>query len=73
MTNHANRKRGPKSPAANPTPAAVLAARTAARLTQRDAGALIYRSERNWQQWESGDRRMDPALFELFQIKNAAK
>jgi len=24
---------------------------------------------RTWQQWEAGDRRMHPALFELFLIK----
>jgi putative transcriptional regulator len=53
----------------NPTPAQVLAARTASGRTQRAAAALIYRTERNWQQWESGERRMDPALFELFALK----
>jgi DNA-binding transcriptional regulator YiaG len=38
-------------------------------LTQAQAAELLYRSERNWQQWESGERRMDPALWELFRIK----
>jgi DNA-binding transcriptional regulator YiaG len=69
MANHPNRGRGPKGPAANPTTAAVLAARETAGLTQRDAAALLHRTERNWQQWEIGERRMDPALFELFQLK----
>lgn len=53
----------------SPTPAEVLAARKAAGLTQAQAAALIYRTGRNWRQWEGGERDMDPALWELFQIK----
>jgi len=26
---------------------------------------------RTWQQWEKGDREMDPAFFELFKIKSS--
>lgn len=52
-----------------PTPAQVLAARKAAVLTQEQAGALVYHSRRAWQNWELGTRDMDPAVFELFQIK----
>ncbi|HAZ61178.1 MAG TPA: transcriptional regulator [Gammaproteobacteria bacterium] len=26
-------------------------------------------TRRVWQQWEAGDRRMHPAMWELFQIK----
>jgi hypothetical protein len=40
-------------------------------LSQAEAGALLYRSGRNWQQWELGERQMDPALWELFRIKIA--
>jgi DNA-binding transcriptional regulator YiaG len=54
---------------ANPCPAEIRAAREAAGLSQVEAGALLYRSGRNWQQWELGERRMDPALWELFRIK----
>ncbi|WP_292931423.1 helix-turn-helix domain-containing protein [Noviherbaspirillum sp.] len=44
--------------------------REAAGLTQGQAAALIYRTARNWQQWEGGERRMDPALWELFRLKS---
>jgi DNA-binding transcriptional regulator YiaG len=40
-------------------------------LTQAAAAALVYRSARNWQQWELGERRMDPAVWELFTLKAA--
>lgn len=69
MPNHPNR--GPKGPSANPSPAEIKAARESVGLTQGAAAALIYRTARNWQQWEGGDRRMDPALWELFRIKAA--
>lgn len=67
MANHPNW--GPKGPSVNPTPAEIKGAREAAGLTQEDASALLYRSGRNWQQWELGERRMDPALWELFRLK----
>lgn len=67
MPSHPNR--GPKGPASNPAPEEIRAAREAAGLSQTAAGALLYRSLRNWQQWEGGERRMDPALWELFRIK----
>lgn len=54
-----------------PAPAQIRAAREAANLTQAQAGALLYRTGRNWQQWELEERDMDPALWELFQIKAA--
>lgn len=69
MPNHPNR--GPKGHASTPSPDEIFGLRFNARLTQRQAAALIYRTERNWQQWEAGDRRMDPALWELWQIKAA--
>lgn len=56
---------GPSSPA----PEAIRQAREACGLTQTEAAALIYRTCRNWQQWEAGDREMDPALWELFCLK----
>jgi hypothetical protein len=69
MSNHPNRSKGPKGPTSNPTPADIKNCREIANLTQGQAAALIYRSERNWQQWEGGERRMDPALWELFGFK----
>jgi hypothetical protein len=58
MPAHPNRSK--TSPARNPTPEEVKALRES---------ALIYRSTRNWQQWEAVGGRMDPALWELFRRK----
>ena len=55
--------------ASNPHPESVRAARRSAGMTQAEAGELVYRTERNWQQWEGGERAMDPALWELFILK----
>ena len=52
-----------------PTAQALRDAREAAGLSQAQAAALLYRSLRNWQQWELGERRIDPALWELFMLK----
>ena len=70
MPNHPNR--APKGLRANPTPAEVLAAREAAGLSQTAAAVLVYSALRSWQQWEAGDRRMHPGLWELFRIKAAS-
>lgn len=51
---------------APPKPAAILAARVAAGLTQEQAGAVLYCAARTWQDWERGRRVMMPALFECF-------
>lgn len=53
----------------NPNTEQVKAARTAAGHTQDQAADVIYKGLRTWQQWESGDRKMDPALYELYMIK----
>ena len=53
----------------NPTPEEIKQARKDAGLTQPQAAALLYKSCRAWQKWESGDARMDKAMFELFMIK----
>ncbi|OHE80703.1 MAG: hypothetical protein A2X76_01500 [Lysobacterales bacterium GWF1_69_6] len=68
MVNHPNRGRR-LSLAANPTPEAVRQARERAKLTEADAAQLVYATDRVWQQWETGERRMHPGLFELFQLK----
>lgn len=52
-----------------PTPKTVIMARKAAGITQSQAAGVVYRTLRNWQQWERGDREMDRALFELFCLK----
>jgi DNA-binding transcriptional regulator YiaG len=73
MANHPNRSRGGKKPTSNPSPEEITAARQAAKLTQTEAGQLIYASLRTWQQYEAGDRRMHPAFWELFEIKVARR
>lgn len=68
VTKHPNRSRA-GSPARNPTPEEVRAAREAAGLSQTAAAALIFCTLNGWQQWEYGTRRMHPAFWELFRIK----
>lgn len=72
MTNHPNRSRA-KSPASNPTVEEIKAARAAAGLTQKQSGELILGTSRAWEQYEIGNRRMHPGLWELFLIKTGQK
>ena len=67
MTNHPNRSRG--NSARNPTPEEIQARRISLGLTQSQAAALIHATERAWQGWEQGERRMHPGLWELFLTK----
>nr|WP_081462162.1 transcriptional regulator [Alicycliphilus denitrificans] len=55
----------------SPTAAAIRAAREAASLTQSEAASIVHSALRSWQQWEAGDRKMHPGLWELFRIKAA--
>ena len=52
-----------------PTPADVKSARIEAGLTQKKAAAVIHKKLLAWQRYESGDRAMDAAYYELFLIK----
>lgn len=52
-----------------PSPDEIRQVRESVGLTQSDAARLVYRSTRNWQQWELNERPMDPALWELFTLK----
>lgn len=52
-----------------PTPEQVKQARTTAGLTQKQAAEVIYKKILAWQRYESGDREMDVALYELFMLK----
>jgi DNA (cytosine-5)-methyltransferase 1 len=70
LTNHPNRARTNRSKARNPTPAEIRAAREEAGLTLAAAAALVHSALRSWQQWEAGERKMHPAFWELFTIKN---
>lgn len=73
MVNHPNRSKGPRTGAETPTTAEIRAAREECNLTQSEAAELIHCTMRAWQQWESGERRMHPAFFELFEIKVTRK
>lgn len=68
MPNHPNRGRRVHT-AASPKPENIRAAREAAGLTQAQAAKLIHASLNGWFQWETGQRRMHPAFWELFLIK----
>ena len=52
-----------------PKPEDIKAARLEAGLTQTEAGAIVHSTCRAWQYWESGQRRMHPATWELFETK----
>jgi DNA-binding transcriptional regulator YiaG len=58
-----------KSATSIPKPEQVRKAREAAGLTQQQAAQLIHGTVRAWQEWEAGNRRMHPGLFELFLLK----
>lgn len=57
------------NPAAAPSPEAIQTAREATGLTEAEAGGIVYSSTRDWQQWESGEKRLHPAIWELFCLK----
>lgn len=69
MANHPNRSKRSPSSGRNPTPAEILKAREAAQLTQSQAAEKVGGTLRAWQNYEGGQRRMHPGLFELFLIK----
>ena len=68
--NHQNH--GQRGHNSNPTPAEVRELRDKYALTQAAAATMLYTSTRSYQQWESGDRRMHPAFFELLSLKARA-
>jgi len=55
-----------ESPPKSPQPADIRAARDAAGLTQTQAAALIHGTMRAWQEYEAGNRKLHPGLWELF-------
>lgn len=69
VPNHPNRSKANRSLAANPTPSEIRELRERLGMTQTEAAALVYFSMRAWQEWEAGERRMLPAVWELFRIK----
>ena len=57
----------------SPTPQQIKDLRLRAGLSQIAASALVHSALSTWQGWEYGRRKMHPAIWELFQIKVAAK
>lgn len=55
----------------SPSPAQIKAARKKAGITQTQAAQLAQSTLRRWQDWEGGEHRMHPGLFELFLLKTA--
>ena len=52
-----------------PFPEEIKSARASGGLTQGQAAKLIHVDISTWQRWEMGDRKMHPAMWELFLIK----
>lgn len=69
MSNHPNRSKARTGPGITPTPEQVRELRSRLKLTQTEAAAVVYFSMRAWQEWEAGERRMLPAVWELFRAK----
>jgi DNA-binding transcriptional regulator YiaG len=67
MASHPNR--GRPSGASNPAPEAIKTFRLSLGLSQTAFGALVHAGLRTVQDWEAGERRMHPGLWELAQIK----
>lgn len=71
MSNHPNRSRRGE-PAESPTPERVREWRQALGWSAARCGALVHTTGRVWYGWESGERRMHPAFWELARIKATA-
>jgi len=67
MPTHPNR--GRPSGASNPAPEAIKALRLSLGLSQTAFGALVHAGLRTVQDWEAGERRMHPGLWELARLK----
>jgi DNA (cytosine-5)-methyltransferase 1 len=52
-----------------PKPETIRAARHKAGLSQTAAAQLIWSHLRSWQDWESGNRRMMPAVWFAFLVR----
>lgn len=65
MGNHPERSK-PKARCKSPTPKQIKDLREESGLTQTEAAEMICSAPRSWQQWEAGDRRMLPGLWDYF-------
>lgn len=58
----------------DPTPAAILKARTKAELSQPQAAALVHLSHAiRWSEYERGVHNMSMAMWELFLLKTGQR
>jgi DNA-binding transcriptional regulator YiaG len=73
MVNHPNRSKHAPREGRNPTPEEIVTARSDSNLTQTQAAEVVYCTLNAWQKWEAGERRMHPAIWELFRIKTCQK
>ena len=51
-----------------PTPEEIINARLSAGLTQGDAAAIVYTTDRHWSNWERGVSKMPKATWRLFRL-----
>lgn len=52
-----------------PAPSRIKRERDRAGMTPGQAGGLVHVSPEVWSKWETGNARMHPAFWELFQLK----
>lgn len=52
----------------HPTPEEIIKARLSVGLTQADAAAIVYTTDRHWSNWERGVSKMPRASWRLFRL-----
>lgn len=52
----------------HPAPDDIIAARLSAGLTQADAAAIVYTTDRHWSNWERGVSKMPRSSWRLFRL-----
>jgi DNA-binding transcriptional regulator YiaG len=52
----------------HPAPDDILVARLSTGLTQGDAAAIVYTTDRHWSNWERGVSKMPRASWRLFRL-----
>lgn len=51
-----------------PTPEEIITARQSVGLTQGDAAAIVYTTDRHWSNWERGVSKMPRSSWRLFRL-----
>lgn len=52
----------------HPAPEEIIRARQSVGLTQGDAAAIVYTTDRHWSNWERGVSKMPKATWRLFRL-----